>query len=126
MDSTVIATALPAIAADLGVGPITLKLALTAYMVALAIFIPISGWMADRFGAKKIFRLAIFVFIIGSIFCANSDSLVTFVMSRFLQGMGGAMMTPVGRLVLLRTTNRSDLVSAMALLPIPELGSAHV
>ena len=121
MDSTVIATALPAIAADLGVGPITLKLALTAYMVALAIFIPISGWMADRFGAKKIFRLAIFVFIIGSIFCANSDSLVTFVMSRFLQGMGGAMMTPVGRLVLLRTTNRSDLVSAMALLTIPAL-----
>src|SRR3546814_14112561 len=77
MDSTVIATALPAIAADLGVGPITLKLALTAYMVALAIFIPISGWMADRFGAKKIFRLAIFVFTIGSLFCANSNSLVT-------------------------------------------------
>src|SRR5690606_6543899 len=121
MDSTVIATALPAIAADLGVGPITLKLALTAYMVALAIFIPISGWMADRFGAKKIFRLAIFVFIIGSVFCAISGSLVTFVLSRFLQGMGGAMMTPVGRLVLLRTTNRSDLVSAMALLTIPAL-----
>src|SRR3546814_2638616 len=127
MDSTVIATALPAIAADLGVGPITLKLALTAYMVALAIFIPISGWMADRFGAKKIFRLAIFVFIIGSIFCANSDSLVTFVMSRFLKGMGGAMMTPGGRLVLLRTTNRSDLVSAMALLDrkSTRLNSSH-
>lgn len=121
MDSTVIATALPAIAADLGVGPITLKLALTAYMVSLAIFIPISGWMADRFGAKRVFRLAILVFVVGSIACALSGSLLQFVAARFLQGMGGAMMTPVGRLVLLRTTKRSELVSAMALLTIPAL-----
>lgn len=121
MDSTVIATALPTIAADLNVGPITLKLALTSYMVALAVFIPISGWMADKFGAKRIFRTAILVFMIGSIFCAISSTLIEFVMSRFLQGMGGAMMTPVGRLVLLRTTKRSDLVSAMALLTIPAL-----
>ncbi|WP_454848303.1 DHA2 family efflux MFS transporter permease subunit [Rhizobium binxianense] len=121
MDSTVISTALPAIAADLNVGPITLKLALTSYMVALAVFIPVSGWMADRFGAKKIFRLAICVFVVGSIFCAFSSSLVEFVFARFLQGMGGAMMTPVGRLVLVRTTQRSDLVSAMALLTIPAL-----
>ncbi|MDI6835372.1 MAG: MFS transporter, partial [Rhizobiaceae bacterium] len=70
MDSTVISTALPAIAADLGVGPITLKLALTSYMVALAIFIPASGWMADRFGAKVIFRTAILVFMAGSVLCA--------------------------------------------------------
>ena len=121
MDSTVIATALPAIAADLGVGPITLKLALTSYMVALAIFIPVSGWMADRYGAKKIFRIAILVFVAGSILCAISGSLFAFVSARFLQGMGGAMMTPVGRLVLLRTTKRSELVSAMALLTIPAL-----
>ncbi|WP_430256029.1 MFS transporter [Neorhizobium sp. DAR64872/K0K18] len=121
MDSTVIATALPTIAADLGVSPITLKLALTSYMVALAMFIPLSGWMSDKFGAKKIFRLAICVFIVGSILCAISESLLQFVMSRFLQGMGGAMMTPVGRLVLLRTTKRSELVSAMALLTIPAL-----
>lgn len=121
MDSTVIATSLPAIAADLNVGPITLKLALTSYMVALAIFIPISGWMADKFGAKKIFRFAIAIFIVGSICCAISSSVVEFVLSRFLQGMGGAMMTPVGRLVLLRTTKRSELVSAMALLTIPGL-----
>ena len=121
MDSTVIATALPAIATDLGVGPITLKLALTAYMVSLAIFIPVSGWMADRFGAKRVFRIAILVFVIGSIACAMSGSLLQFVASRFLQGMGGAMMTPVGRLVLLRTTKRSELVSAMALLTIPAL-----
>lgn len=121
MDSTVISTALPAIAADLHVGPITLKLALTAYMVALAIFIPVSGWMADRYGAKRIFRLAICVFVVGSVFCAFSANLLEFVVARFLQGMGGAMMTPVGRLVLLRTTRRSDLVSAMALLTIPAL-----
>ncbi|WP_296097667.1 MFS transporter [uncultured Agrobacterium sp.] len=121
MDSTVIATSLPAIAKDLNVGPITLKLALTAYMVSLAIFIPISGWMADKFGAKKIFRFAIAIFVVGSICCAVSGSVVEFVVSRFLQGMGGAMMTPVGRLVLLRTTKRTDLVSAMALLTIPGL-----
>ncbi len=121
MDSTVIATALPAIAMDLGVSPITLKLALTSYMVALAMFIPISGWMSDKFGAKKVFRIAILVFVIGSICCALSSSLITFVLSRFLQGIGGSMMTPVGRLVLLRTTQRKDLVSAMALLTIPAL-----
>lgn len=121
MDSTVISTALPAIATDLGVGPITLKLALTSYMVALAVFIPISGWMADKFGAKTIFRLAIIVFMVGSLCCAVSGSVVEFVVSRFLQGMGGAMMTPVGRLVLLRTTEKKDLVSAMALLTIPAL-----
>jgi EmrB/QacA subfamily drug resistance transporter len=121
MDSTVIATALPSIAADLHVGPITLKLALTSYMVALAVFIPISGWMADRFGAKRIFRIAICIFIIGSVLCAVSGGLMQFVGSRFLQGVGGSMMTPVGRLVLVRTTKRSDLVSAMALLSIPAL-----
>lgn len=119
MDSTVIATSLPAIAHDLDVGPITLKLALTTYMVALAIFIPLSGWMADRFGAKRIFRYAILVFIAGSILCAFSNSLVAFVVSRFIQGMGGAMMTPVARLVLVRSTSRSELVSAMATLTIP-------
>ena len=99
-----IATSLPAIAADIGTEPIALKLALTTYLVALAIFIPISGWMADRFGAKNVFRVAILVFMLGSIACAFSNSLLTFVASRFLQGMGGAMMTPVARLVLVRVT----------------------
>jgi EmrB/QacA subfamily drug resistance transporter len=121
MDSTVIATALPAIAADLQTNPISLKLALTAYLVSLAIFIPISGWMADRFGARRIFAIAIGVFLAGSIACAVSGSLIEFVISRFLQGMGGAMMTPVGRLVLIRSTEKSQLVSAMAWLTIPAL-----
>jgi len=121
MDSTVIATSLPAIATDLGVNPITLKLAVTTYLVAIGIFVPLSGWVADRFGAKQVFRVAIGVFMLGSIFCAISNGLTEFVLSRFLQGMGGAMMTPIGRVVLLRTTERSELVSAMAFLTIPAL-----
>lgn len=121
MDSTVIATALPAIARDIGTSPVALKLALTTYLVALAIFIPVSGWMADRFGAKRVFRIAIGVFVIGSVACAVSGSLTAFVASRFLQGMGGAMMTPVGRLVLVRATPKKQLVSAMAWLTVPAL-----
>ncbi|PSH63904.1 MULTISPECIES: DHA2 family efflux MFS transporter permease subunit [Phyllobacterium] len=121
MDSTVISTSLPAIAADIGTSPIALKLALTAYLVSLAVFIPVSGWMADRFGAKNVFRAAIVVFVLGSIACAVSDSLLAFVVSRFFQGVGGAMMTPVGRLVLVRSTPRSELVGAMAWLTMPAL-----
>jgi len=121
IDSTVISTSLPAIAADIGTSPIALKLALTAYLVSLAIFIPISGWMASRFGAKNIFRAAIGVFIVGSLLSAASWSLESFVVSRFVQGMGGAMMTPIARLILLRGTPRNLLVGAMAWLSIPAL-----
>ena len=121
MDSTVIATSLPAIANDIGTSPVALKLALTSYLVSLAIFIPISGWMADRYGAKRVFRAAIGVFIVGSIACAMSGSLVDFVLARFGQGLGGAMMTPVARLVLVRATPKRELVSAMAWLTVPAL-----
>lgn len=121
MDSTVISTSLPAIAIDIGTSPIALKLALTAYLVSLAIFIPISGWMADKYGAKTVFRAAIVVFMLGSVACAASNSLTAFVLARFFQGMGGAMMTPVARLVLVRSTAKSELVSAMAWLTIPAL-----
>ena len=121
MDSTVIATSLASIAADIGTDPISLKLALTAYLVALAIFIPISSWMADRFGARNVFRVAMAVFVLGSIACAFANSLGFFVGARFLQGMGGALMTPVARLVLVRSTPRHDLVNAMAWLTIPGL-----
>ena len=121
MDSTVISTSLPAIAIDIGTSPIALKLALTAYLVSLAIFIPISSWFADKYGAKRVFQAAIFVFMAGSIGCAMAGSLGGFVIARFLQGMGGAMMTPVARLVLFRTTPRGELVSAMAWLTVPGL-----
>jgi len=121
MDSTVIATSLPAIAADIGSSPLELKLAITSYLLALAIFIPASGWMADRFGARTIFRTAIAVFMAGSIGCALSDTLWHFVIARFFQGMGGAMMSPVGRLVLIRTVGKRNLVGAMALLTMPAL-----
>ncbi|MBX9711998.1 MAG: DHA2 family efflux MFS transporter permease subunit [Xanthobacteraceae bacterium] len=121
MDSTVIATSLPAIAADIGTSPLTLKLAITSYLLSLAVFIPASGWTADRFGARTVFSAAIAVFMIGSIGCALSSSLTDFVIARILQGVGGAMMTPVGRLVLLRTIDKSALVNAMAWVTVPAL-----
>jgi EmrB/QacA subfamily drug resistance transporter len=121
MDSTVIATALPAIAADIGTNPLALKLAVTSYLLSLAIFIPASGWVADRFGTRTVFRLAIAVFMLGSIGCAISHSLADFVMARMVQGAGGAMMTPVGRLILLRMIDRRALLSAMAWVTMPAL-----
>jgi EmrB/QacA subfamily drug resistance transporter len=120
-DSTVISTSLPMIAQDLGADPIALKLALTSYLVSLAIFIPISGWMADKYGARTIFTAAIGVFMAGSLACAGANSLEGFVLARFVQGMGGAMMVPVGRLVLLRSIPRSEMVQALATLTIPAL-----
>lgn len=121
MDSTVIATSLPAIAADIGSNPLALKLALTSYLLSLAVFIPMSGWTADRFGARTVFAAAIAVFMVGSIGCAMSSSLADFVIARILQGMGGAMMTPVGRLVLVRTIDKRELVNAMAWVTVPAL-----
>ena len=121
MDSTVIATSLPAIAADIGTSPLTLKLAITSYLLSLAVFIPASGWTADRFGPRMVFSIAIAVFMAGSIGCAMSSSVTDFVIARTLQGVGGAMMTPVGRLVLLRTIDKSALVNAMAWVTVPAL-----
>jgi EmrB/QacA subfamily drug resistance transporter len=121
MDSTVIATSLPAIAADIGTSPLTLKLAITSYLLSLAVFIPASGWTADRFGARLVFSLAVAVFMIGSIGCALSSSVSHFVIARILQGAGGAMMTPVGRLVLLRSIDKRALVNAMAWVTVPAL-----
>lgn len=121
LDATVLSTALPTIARDFGVNPIHLKLALTSYLLSLAIFIPASGWMADRFGAKTVFRAAMAVFILGSVSCGLSNDLTTLVLARVLQGIGGAMMTPVGRLVVLRSTPREGLVGAMAWLTMPAL-----
>ena len=121
MDWTVIATSLPAIARDLGTDAIVLKLAFTTYLLSLTVFIPVSGWLADRFGARHVFRVAIAVFTLGSIACGLATSLGGLVAARGLQGIGGAMMVPVGRIILLRTVPKSELVDALAWLTIPAL-----
>ncbi len=121
LDSTVLSTALPAIAADLGEDPIRLKLALTSYLLSLAIFIPASGWLADRLGARHVFRAALVVFTLGSILCALSTSIGGLVGARIVQGLGGAMMVPVGRLVILRTVPKHELVASLAWLTVPAL-----
>src|SRR5918912_293440 len=121
LDSTIIATALPAIGASLGESPLRLNVAITCYLLSLAVFIPISGWTADRFGARRVFTGAIIVFTLGSIGCGFADSLWMLVLSRIVQGMGGAMMVPVGRLVLLRTVPKSELVRAMSYVSVPAL-----
>jgi EmrB/QacA subfamily drug resistance transporter len=121
LDATIVATSLPAIAADLHQDPIALKLTMTSYLLAQAVFIPASGWVADRFGARTVFRAAILVFTLGSIFCGLSSTLPQFVAARVVQGCGGAMMAPVGRLALMRSVERSELVRALAYLTIPAL-----
>ena len=121
LDSTVIATALPQIAASLGEDPLRLNLAITSYLLSLAVFIPLSGWVADRYGARRVFRAAIVIFTLGSACCGLSNSLPELVAARILQGVGGAMMVPVGRLVMLRTVPKSELVRAMSYLTVPAL-----
>ena len=121
LDSTIIATALPTIARSLDESPLRLNVAITCYLLSLAVFIPISGWTADRFGARRVFSLAIVVFTLGSIGCGLATSLPMLVVMRIVQGMGGALMVPVGRLVLLRTVAKSDLVRAMSYVSVPAL-----
>jgi EmrB/QacA subfamily drug resistance transporter len=121
MDGAIIATALPRISQSLHTDPLHLNLAITSYMFSLAVFIPLSGWIADRFGARTVFRTAIIVFTLGSVACGVSDNLWELVLARILQGAGGAMMVPVGRLVLLRTIPKAELVDAMAWVTAPAL-----
>lgn len=110
MDSTVLATALPTMARDFGVPATSMSSALTSYLLALAIFIPASGRLADRFGSRTIFRAAILIFVGGSMLCGQATSLPFMMGARFVQGLGGAMMIPIGRLVLLRSVAKEDMV----------------
>lgn len=121
LDGTIIATAAPAIAADLGVAPVEINIAMTAYLVTVAVGIPVSGWLALRLGARRVFLAAIVVFALASALCAASPSLEALTAARVLQGVGGAMMVPVGRLVVLRTTEKRDLLVAVAYLTWPAL-----
>jgi EmrB/QacA subfamily drug resistance transporter len=121
VDATVLATALPTMARDFGVRPPEMSIALTSYLLALAVFIPASGLLADRYGSRTVFRSAIALFVAGSLACGQAPTLGAMVLARFLQGMGGAMMIPVGRLVLLRSVAKQDMVNAMSWLLVPAL-----
>ena len=121
MDSSIIATSLPAMAKDLGTSPVALKLAFTTYLLSLTVFLPISSWISDKYGAKRIFRYAIVVFTLASLGCAAAPNLFWLVAARALQGLGGAMMAPVGRIILLRSVPKADLINAMAWLTFPAL-----
>ncbi|MDT7552713.1 MAG: hypothetical protein QOI16_1249, partial [Pseudonocardiales bacterium] len=121
LDGTVIAPAAPHIAADLGVAAVDINVAITAYVLTLAVLIPVSGWLADRFGARRVFLTAVAVFTLASVGCAAAVDLPMLVATRVLQGVGGAMMVPVGRLVVLRTTAKAQLVQAIAYLTWPAL-----
>jgi EmrB/QacA subfamily drug resistance transporter len=121
LDTTILNTAVPAIAAALHVAPLSMKSVLASYTLSLAIFIPISGWMADRFGTRRVFASAIGIFSLGSFLCGISSNIHVLVACRILQGCGGSMMVPVGRLTLVRTFAKSELVRAMSFVSIPAL-----
>ena len=121
LDTTILNTAVPAIAAALHVAPLSMKSVLASYTLSLAVFIPISGWMADRFGTRAVFASAIGVFTLGSFLCGISTNIHLLVAFRILQGFGGAMMVPVGRLTMVRSFAKSELVRAMSFVAIPGL-----
>ena len=121
LDATIVNTAVPTMAASLGVAPLSLKAVLTSYTLSLAIFIPVSGWFADRFGTKRVFTTAIWLFLLGSLGCGLAPNVHLLVAARILQGIGGAMMTPVGRLTLVRTFPRSEMLRTMNYVIIPAL-----
>jgi MFS family permease len=119
LDATILATALPTMARSFRVDPVSLNIAMTSYLLSIAIFIPASGQLADRFGSRTIFRLAIAIFTIGSALCGFSTNLPMLVTFRMVQGLGGAMMIPVGRLLLFRSISKSELIGANSWLLVP-------
>jgi EmrB/QacA subfamily drug resistance transporter len=121
LDTTILNTAVPAISAALHVSPLSMKSVLASYTLSLAVFIPISGWMADRFGTRRVFASAIGLFTLGSLLCGLSTNIHLLVACRIVQGCGGAMMVPVGRLTLVRTFAKSELIRAMSFVAIPGL-----
>lgn len=123
LDATVITTAVPAMAKSFQVAPVALSTGISAYLLALAVFIPISGWIADRLGPRQVFATAILIFTLASVACGLSDSLPMFIAARIAQGIGGALMVPVGRLVVLRSTPKSGLVKAIATITWPGLAA---
>ena len=121
LDTTILNTAVPAIAEALRVAPLSMKAVLSSYTLSLAVFIPVSGWMADRYGTRRVFSSAIAIFTVGSVLCGISNSIHMLVICRILQGCGGAMMVPVGRLTMVRTFAKSELIRAMSFVAVPAL-----
>ena len=121
LDSTAIVTSLPLIAASLQEPTLRLHMVVTGYMLAFATALPISGWVADRYGARQVFRIAMAIFTIGSILCGWANSFEELIFYRIVQGIGGALMVPVGRLILVRSVPKSELVAAMALMGMPTI-----
>ena len=119
LDSTALVTALPLIAKSLGETPLRLHMAITAYMLAFAAFLPLSGWVADRFGARRIFRLSMAIFTCSSIACGFAQSFEQLILFRVIQGFGGAMMVPVARLIMVRSVPKADLLNAMVIMGLP-------
>src|ERR1700751_3499109 len=121
LDTTILNTAVPTVSAALNVTPLAMKAVLASYTLSLAVFIPISGWMADRFGTRRVFSSAIGLFTLGSLLCGLASNIHLLVACRLLQGCGGAMMVPVGRLTLVRTFAKYDLIRVMSFVSIPAL-----
>ena len=113
LDSTIVNTAIPSMAVSLGVAPLSLKAIVTSYILSLAVGIPVSGWIADRYGTRRVFALAVAIFTLSSVLCGLSVNVPMLVAARILQGLGAAMMTPVGRLAIIRTFPKSELLVAM-------------
>ena len=121
LDGAIINTSLPQMARTFGVRPADLNIGITAYILSTAAFVPLSGWIADRLGAKRVFAGAIVVFTLASIACGCSQDLWQFTAARAVQGLGGALMTPVGRMVVLKNAEKADLLAATALITWPAL-----
>lgn len=121
LDATVVATAIPAMAQALDTTPVSMNVAITSYLLALAVFVPVSGWAGERFGARRVFIIAIVLFSVASMACALSQTLQQLVIARLFQGLAGAMMVPVGRIIMLQRTPKQDLLKAMSFLAMPAL-----
>src|SRR6476646_6763967 len=121
LDTTILNTAVPTIAQALGVVPLSMKSVLSSYTLSLAVFIPVSGWMADRFGTRRVFASAIGLFSLGSLLCGLAVDINMLVACRVIQGMGGAMMVPVGRMTMVRTFPKSELIVAMSFVSVPSM-----
>lgn len=121
LDSTILNTSLPAIAKDLQESPLEMQNAIISYVLTLALFMPVSGFLADKFGTRKVFMFSLVIFSLGSLFCALSQNLTHLVISRVIQGIGGSLMTPVGRLALIKTFDKNEIVRAMNFAIVPAL-----